>query len=319
MNRYFIGVDLGGTKIASVLTDSTGQIVASDKRPTNAAAGADEVVANIFDSIRSITKGVSQECLQGIGIASPGPVDIKQGVIIDAPNLGWKNFAISEVLEAEFQIPCLLENDANAAAIGEWVFGAGKGLHDLIYITVSTGVGGGIICNNQILHGRDDAAGEIGHIIVEADGPYCKCGKKGCLEAISSGTAIAAAARRLIGEGRPSSILTKVQNNPALINTQIVAAAAAEQDPLAVEILNRAIYFLGIGVANLIQIFNPELIIIGGGVSKIGSILYEGVWQVVVENTFAHTVKDLMIVPPGLGDACGTIGAAALAVRQFGQ
>lgn len=317
MDRYYIGVDLGGTKIASVLTDSDGQIVAADKRPTNAAAGAEEVIANIFAGIRRVTKGVAPESLQGIGIASPGPVDTKHGIIIDAPNLGWKNFAINQVMEAEFKIPCLLENDANAAAIGEWVFGAGKGLRDLIYITVSTGIGGGIICNNQILHGRDGAAGEIGHMIVDTEGPDCKCGRKGCLEAVSSGTAIATAARRLIGQGRPSSILARAQNNPDLINAQIVAEAAAENDSLAKEILDRAIYFLGVGVANLIQIFNPELIIIGGGVSKIGSILYEGVWQVVLKNTFPHTVRDLAIVPPGLGDNCGSIGAAALAVRQL--
>lgn len=317
MDRYCIGVDLGGTKIATVLSDLQGRIISADRRPTNAAAGTAKVLEQIFTSIRQVMRGVDPEGILGIGVVSPGPVDREKGIIVDAPNLGWENIPIGKIIQEQFQTPCALENDATAAALGEWVFGAGRNLNDLIYITVSTGIGGGIICNGQILHGRDGAAGEIGHMVVDVTGPPCNCGKKGCLEAISSGTAIAAAARRLVGAGRDSSLIIKSQNNPDLITAQLVAEAAAEGDPLAVAVLEHAIYFLGIGVANLIQIFNPELIIIGGGVSKIGKPLFDGVWQVVAANTFAHTVKDLLIVTPELGDNSGTIGAAAVAIQNF--
>jgi glucokinase len=319
MGEYYVGIDLGGTKIASVLTDKAGRIITSDRRATNAAAGGGQVFKNISDAIRAVITGVERSEIKGIGIASPGPVDIRNGKIVATPNLPWQNFAITQKVEAEFQLPCALENDANAAAIGEWLFGAGKNRQDLVYITVSTGVGGGIICNGQILHGRDDAAGEIGHMTVANDGPRCGCGKYGCLEAVSSGTAIGKEAQRLIAAGRNSSILLKALHNPELINAKIVAEAALENDALAVEIFTRAINYLGIGIANLIQLFNPEMIIIGGGVSKIGPLLFEGIWPVISANTFAHTIRGLPIVPPALGDNCGSLGAAALAINCFGK
>jgi glucokinase len=319
MGEYYVGIDLGGTKIATILTDRAGRIIAEDRRLTNVAAGGEQVYKNIGAGIRTVLAGVERAGIKGIGIASPGPVNIRSGKIIAAPNLSWENFAIKQRLEAEFQLPCALENDANAAAIGEWLFGAGKNRQDLIYITVSTGVGGGIICNGQILHGRDDAAGEIGHMTVANDGPHCNCGKYGCLEAVASGTAIGNEAKRLIVAGRNSSILLKAENKLELINAKIVAEAALENDPLAMEIFTRAINYLGIGIANLIQIFNPEMIIIGGGVSKIGPLLFEGIWPVISANTFTHTIRELPIVPPALGDNCGSLGAAALAINCFGK
>lgn len=317
MSGFYIGIDLGGTKVATVLTDREGKILASDRRPTEAAAGAERVLDNICGSVRAVMGDTSANQIVGIGVACAGAVDIKKGIIVDTPNLGWKNFAINQALEERLHLPCALENDANAAALGEWLFGAGKNTSDLIYITVSTGVGGGIICNRQIVHGRDYAAGEVGHIVVDVDGPLCNCGRRGCLEAISSGTAITAQARKLVASGRPSLILAKAQNDPAQINPYTIGLAAAEGDALAKEVLDRAFYYLGVGVGNLIQIFNPEKIIIGGGVSKLGAVMFEGVWQVVRANTFAHTIKGLEIVPPVLGDECGTIGAAAVAVECF--
>jgi glucokinase len=317
MSSYFIGVDLGGTKIATSLTDATGELLSADFRPTHARDGAERVLQNIGDSIRAVMEGVEPGRIKGIGVASPGPVDIKQGMIIDAPNLGWQHFGLIKRLEDTFRIPCVLENDANAAAIGEQLFGAAKHVTDLIYITVSTGIGGGIISNGRILHGRNDAAGEIGHMCVAIDGPVCGCGKRGCLEAVSSGTAIGNEARRLLGEGRESSILAKAGNRLEAVNAQVVAEAAREDDPLARAILDKAFTYLGIGIANLIQLLNPEMIIIGGGVSKIGQPLFDRIWPVIRAYAYPHTVLDLPIVLPALGDKCGTLGAAAVAIKAF--
>jgi glucokinase len=320
MGECYVGIDLGGTKVATVLTNKTGRIIAADRRPTDAAAGSGQVLKNISDGIKTVISGIDRREIKGIGIASPGPLDIRKGIIVATPNLPWKNFPLCAKLVEEFQLPCAMENDANAAALGEWFFGAGKKTRDLIYITVSTGIGGGIICNGRIIHGRDDAAGEIGHMFVAKDGPRCGCGKYGCLEAVASGTAIGKEAKRLIAAGRTdSSILLKVNHNPELINAKIVAEAALENDPLAVEIFTRAINYLGSAIANLIQIFNPEIIIIGGGVAKIGAMLFEGIWPMIRANTFEHTIRELPIVPPALGDNCGSLGAAALAINCFGK
>jgi glucokinase len=317
MSSCYIGVDLGGTKIATSLTDSTGKLLSADFRPTNVIDGADRVLQNIGDSIGAVMEGVDRSRIKGIGVASPGPVDIKRGLIVDAPNLRWKDFELVKHLEEIFKIPCVLENDANAAAIGEQLFGVARNVADLIYITVSTGIGGGIISNGRILHGRNDAAGEIGHMCVAIDGPVCGCGKRGCLEAVSSGTAIANEAKRLLKTGRESLILIKAGNQLDAVNAHIVADAFRQGDPLAQEILEKAFTYLGISIANLVQLLNPEMIIIGGGVSKIGQPLFDRVWSMVRTYTYPHTVRDLPIVSPALGDKCGTLGAAAVAIRAF--
>jgi glucokinase len=317
MKPLYIGVDLGGTKIASVITDNEGNILNSDLRETQAAEGTDKILQRIYDSIGTVAKD-NLESVKGIGVISPGPVNIRKGVIINAPNLQWNNIPIVKLIKDKFPLPCILENDANGAAYAEKKFGVGKQFNDLIYITVSTGIGGGIIVGGEIVHGRDDSAGEIGHLSVVDWGPLCGCGHRGCLETVSSGTAIARQAKNLIQDGVPSLILDLVNGELNQITSKTVAEAAEKGDLLARRILFRAFDYLGIAVANLVQIFNPEMIIIGGGVSKIGKPLFDQVWQVVREHTYPHTIQGLQIVPSSIGDNLGALGAAAVAIKNYG-
>ena len=192
MKKYILGVDLGGTKIATVLTDLSGKILERVEVPTEASKGQDVVIQNIIQSVDMVLAetGVSTDEVIGLGIGSPGPLDRKTGVVLEAPNLGWKNVPIRDILQERYNVPVYLENDANAAGLAEQKFGAGRGRDYVLYVTVSTGVGGGIILGGRIYDGAHGIAGEVGHITIDADGPACNCGGIGCLEAFASGTGL---------------------------------------------------------------------------------------------------------------------------------
>lgn len=313
MKNYVIGVDLGGTKISTAISTLDGKIVSQTVIPTNAIDGEEPVLRRILQTIEEVLDlaQVTPQEVQAIGIGSPGPLDAKNGTIITTPNLPFRNYNVVAPIKEKFGIPVYLDNDANVAAIGEFMFGAGKGKQNIVYFTVSTGVGGGAVLNGQAYRGNTSNALEIGHMTVNAHGPRCNCGNIGCLEAIASGTAI--------GKKGREAVLTKVETslrNYQEITSYEVFVEAKKGDEVAKEIVDNAMNYLGIGVANAISIFDPEMVIIGGGVSKVGDILFDTVKKVVNKRCFKSMAEACEIVPAGLGVDAGVVGAVALAILE---
>jgi glucokinase len=251
--------------------------------------------------------------LHSISIAAAGAIDTDNGIITVSPNLpDWVDIPLRDITQAAYGISIFLLNDANAAALGEHRLGAGKGSANLIYITVSTGIGGGIIIDNKLYSGTSGSAGEIGHMTIDVNGPVCNCGSTGCLETLASGTAVAREAINRIKNGEKSS-LTETIKEIENITTKDVGQAATDGDALALAIIDRASYYLGVGLANLVNILNPDIIIVGGGLSKLGDLLLEPAREVVQERAFQLPAQAVRIVPSQFGDDAGIIGAAVFA------
>lgn len=313
MKNYVIGVDLGGTKISTALCDLEGNIKAQFMLPTQASAGEVVVLENIFTSIKTVLKDSSVDVndVKAIGVGSPGPLDAKEGIIVTTPNLPFKNYKLTEKIENEFGVKTYLDNDANVAAIGEFILGAGKGTINMVYITVSTGIGGGAILDGKIYRGRTSNALEIGHMTVMPEGPICGCGNAGCLEALSSGTAIARRAKEVL----LSNAVTSLRNYDEVTSYEVFKEYEAG-DKIAVEIIERAMNYLGIGMANIITSFDPEMIVIGGGVAKAGDIVFESINKVVKRRNFKVMADSCKIVNAGLGNDAGVMGAVSLAILE---
>lgn len=313
MKNYVVGVDLGGTKISTALSDLEGKIINQTTIPTDAHEGEMPVLNRIINSIEKVVNdsAISYEDIKGIGIGSPGPLDAKQGIIITTPNLPFKNFNLVKPISEKFGVPVFLDNDANVAAIGEFMFGAGKGAENIVFFTVSTGVGGGAILNGKVYRGHTSNALEIGHMTVAPHGPRCNCGNVGCVEATSSGTAIAKRAHEALSTKVETS-LRKYEN----VTSYEVFVEAAAGDPVAKDIIDDAMNYLGIAVANAVSIFDPEYVIIGGGVSKAGDVVFDTVRKVVDKRCFKSMAESVKIVPAGLGTDAGLIGSVALALLE---
>jgi len=316
-----IGIDLGGTKISTALVDSAGEIIAYDYRETHATEGIQAVIGRILGGAREVMAqaGMKQSQVAAVGIGAPGPLDIGTGVVVAPPNLpGWDCVPLKRLIEDGLGITTFLENDANAAALGEHRFGAGRGVEHMIYVTVSTGIGGGLILDERLYHGASGMAGEIGHTTVMPYGPLCGCGNRGCLEALASGTAIARQARERIARGVPTLIADLAEGAPARITAKLVAEAASQGDVEARDILAEAMYYLGIGMANLVNLFNPQLIVIGGGLTNIGELLFGPVRRAIDLRAFPAQAQAVRVVQAELGDSVGVLGAAAVALAQIG-
>ncbi|MGB4588439.1 MAG: ROK family protein [Clostridiaceae bacterium] len=314
MKKYVIGVDLGGTKITTAISDLTGDIIEKTTLATGSALGEEVVLSRIFDSISMVLEAskISEQDVRAIGIGSPGPLDSEKGIIITTPNLPFKNYNLVKPIEEKFGIKTYLDNDANAAAIGEYTFGAGKGTKNLIYITVSTGVGGGAILNGRPYRGNTSNALEVGHMTIEPFSKHqCNCGKYGDVESLASGTAIAKRAKEAVEEGRETS-LKDIEN----ITSYEVHQAYLEGDQVAIEILDTALEYMGIAIANLILNFDPEMIVIGGGVTKIGELFFDKVRESAKKRSFDFMFNSTKIVPSKLGQESGVIGALALAMIE---
>jgi len=316
--KLIVGVDLGGTQIRAALADDEGSILRRTSCLTLAEEGVKPVVGRIKGAIYEVMGATEREQLQGIGIVAPGPVALRKGIVRDAPNLpGWKNVPLKTLMEAEFGLPVVVGNDANLAALAEQRFGAGQGVSDLIYITVSTGIGGGIITDNRLLLGAQGFAAEVGHQTIEAHGPRCKCGNIGCLEALAAGPAIARCARELIRTGIGMAIADLVGGDLDKITAKVVNQAAQAGDPVAIELFRQAGFYIGVGIVNLLHLFNPSLIVIGGSVAKAGALLFEPIRATVRERAMAsYYWENTPIVPATLGDDVGLLGAVALVVLQ---
>lgn len=328
-----VGVDLGATQIrAAVLRGATllsrvGLLVGAEQAP-------DRVIPRIFQAVQQALDEAKTPLseIAGIGIGAPGPLNNRTGVIVAPPNLeGWLHVPLRDLFVEKFSIPIFVENDANAAALGEYMFGAGHGSNELVYLTISTGIGGGVITDGKIMEGIFGTASELGHMTIDWRGGRCNCGNIGCLEYLASGTAIARQANEAIAMGNGDELLTfalahhdqnRAANTPTdnamemvtplHVNARTVALAAKAGVPLARKIIAEAAEALGVGLVNIIHIFNPELIILGGGVSQIGELLIKPALQVVEARTMQIPREAVRIVMAELGNDAGLVGAGAL-------
>jgi glucokinase len=313
VNLPVLSVDLGGTKILAALVDGE-RIIYRDNSATGAGDGPDAVIDRICAAISRVLRGTHRDHpdISGISIAAAGAVDIANGVVTLSPSLpGWRNIPLVARIREKFPaVPVDIIHDANAAALGELTYGAGKGTRNMVFLTVSTGIGGGIIINGKEYHGADGAAGEIGHMTIDSKGPRCTCGNTGCLEVLASGSAMAREAAARIRKGAASSLTGMVDGKIERITAREVGAAAEGGDPLANEIIDLIAGYLGIGLVNIANIFNPEAIVIGGGVSNLGERLLAPARRVVMERAFPLSARTARIVRAELGEDSGVIGAA---------
>lgn len=312
-NGYFIGVDLGGTKISGAVVDCRNNMVSMHTVPTLASSGEDGVMGRIICVLEKVIEKakIDKKDVVSIGIGAPGPLNIKEGTIITTPNLPFKNFNIVKAVEEKFHIPVYLDNDGNVAALGEYTFGAGKNATNMIYVTVSTGIGGGAVLNGKLYRGSSNNALEIGHITLEKNGPRCNCGNYGCAEALASGTAIKKAAIYEVQRGAKTSLA-----NYKDITAYEVFKEAEKGDAVAKSIRDNALNYLGILISNLINSFDPDVIVIGGGVSSAGDIVFNVVKEVVNNRCFNAMAENTKIVPSALKSNAGVMGAAALAMME---
>ena len=322
--QYIVGVDLGGTNIvAGAMTADGSRHLAMRSIPTNSSVG-DEGVA---ERIVALVEGVILDSMEqtdcarrdfiGIGVGAPGPLDRERGIVLVAPNLGWKDFPLAARIRDRLNLPTTLDNDANCATYGEWWQGAARGGVNVVGLTIGTGIGGGLILNGALYHGSSDMAGEIGHTTIDLNGRHCKCGNYGCLEAYASAPAIATRAREvLVREDGESAIPSMVQGRFDEITAQIVYDAAAAGDPIANEIVRDTARYLGAGVANLLNTFNPDIVVIAGGVTAAGDALFVPLRAEVRRRAFAPAVKAVRIVPGELPGTAGVVGAVASFKQQ---
>lgn len=307
-----LAIDIGGTKLAAGVVDADGRMLARGEVPTLAMEGLEPVLGRIVGLGREllVRPEIAGVRVQRIGVGCAGPVDIKAGLVFRPPNLpGWTRVPLTDHIQRSLGLPTILENDANAAALGEFRYGAGKGARSIFYITVSTGIGGGIILDGKVWHGLKDAAGEVGHMTVCPDGPVCGCGNRGCLEAMSSGPSIARRAREAVAAGRQTR-LSEI-SKPTSAD---VARLAQEGDSVAGEVWAEAVKYLGIGVAAVITILAPERVVIGGGVTKAGDALFQPLREQARQRVKLVPVESVPILPAALGPDVGILGAAAVAL-----
>lgn len=300
---YSIGVDIGGTKIAIAIVAETGEIKDQVILNTNTKITSHEMIDQINLEIDQLLQKneFSVDFIQGIGIGSPGPIDVHKGEITNPPNLPWKHVPIVELVKNHFHLPVKLENDANAATLAEQWIGAGVNYHNFAYLTVSTGIGAGIISEGHLLTGMSGNAGEIGHTVIDPAFGRCRCGQMGCLEVIASGTAIARNGSKIMGESLTTKNVFELYHNG---QSEIV------------ELIDQVMERLGAGCVSLINTLDIEAIIIGGGVSRIGNLLFDTLQKYINQHAFNPKGKQTKIIPAKLKQNPGVIGAAAMCFKD---
>ena len=313
--RVVIGVDLGGTNLRTALLSEDGNILDKRKEASHASDGWKKVVARLIDNIVrqreiAVERGFF---VTAVGVGAPGIIKMDKGVVVKSPNFpDWNNLPLKEELEKALHIPVVIENDANAAALGEQWRGAGHGIGSMILLTLGTGVGGGIVLNDKIWHGADGMAGEIGHMTIFPDGRPCSCGNIGCLEMYASARGIVKSYCEALETTNPEACSV-----PTAITSEIVYQEARAGNERAIRIMNEMGRLLGIGIANLINIFNPEMIVIGGGVKDAWNLFINATNQEIMRRAFQVPAERTNIVPSLLGDDAGMVGAAAVALQKI--
>ncbi|MES2179602.1 MAG: ROK family protein [Gemmatimonadota bacterium] len=322
--QFIVGVDLGGTNIAAgaMSVDGTKHL-AMRSIPTNASVGDEGVAERIAGVVQSVIletiekTGASSRDFIGIGIGAPGPLDRERGIVLVAPNLGWKDFPLRDRIQDRLNLPATLDNDANCATFGEWWQGAARGGRNVVGLTIGTGIGGGLILDGALYHGSSDMAGEIGHTTIDLNGRHCKCGNYGCLEAYASASAIATRAREVLVRDEMGSIIPLLVNGKVEdITAAIVYEAARQGDQVASEIVRDTAKYLGAGVANLLNVFNPDIVVLAGGVAAAGDALFVPLRVEVRRRAFSPAVRAVKIIPGELLGTAGVVGAVASFKQQ---
>jgi glucokinase len=315
--RYVVGIDIGGTNlVAGTVAEDGSELLGLVSEPTLPEQGAEAVIARIVKLARASMAEAKGTPISGVGIGAPGPLDTKRGLVLMTPNLGWVNLPLRDRLSDALGMPATLDNDANCAVFGEWWRGAARGVHHVVGLTIGTGIGGGIVLGGEIYHGVSDVAGEIGHMSIDSMGRRCKCGNYGCLEAYASGPAIAARAVEGIQAGAETALPQYVAGDLAKITAQVVYEAAHDGDPYALEVVRDTAKFLGAGVANIINVFNPGVVVVCGGVTLAGDKLFLPLRSEVKRRAFRPAVEACRIVPGELQGTAGVYGAAAVFMQQ---
>ncbi|MEG1255620.1 ROK family glucokinase [Clostridium sp.] len=314
----YIGIDLGGTNIGIGIVDKENNLILKDSIPTRRERGYAEIVQDIVNLINKViaNTNINKREIEGIGIGIPGIVEPQSGIIINSVNLKWKQVPIKKLIEAEFQIPIYIGNDATVAGVAEFEVGAMKGCKSGVLLTLGTGVGAGIIINGKVYDGFNGVGSEIGHMIVGENYYHCNCGRNGCLETFCSSTAIINYAIKLINEGKSSAILEYVEDDISKINGKVIFEAAQNGDSVACQVVDRMVKYLSIGIVNTISVIDPEIFVIGGGLSASGDFLLSKIKQQVLENTYYKEVEVGRVVLSNIGNDGGIIGAANLCKHQ---
>ena len=321
--RYLVGVDLGGTKISvGAMPDDGSRTIGVRSSPTRAELGPEAVVDRMVEMIETTIaltmaeEGVGRDAFLGVGVGAPGPFDRERGIVVVAPNLGWRNLPLRDRIAQRVGLPAALDNDANCATLGEWWTGAARGARHVVGITLGTGIGGGLILDGRLYRGASNVAGEVGHTTIETQGRRCACGNYGCLEAYASGPNIAQRAREAIGSGEASALTEMVDGDLAAITAQTVYDANDRGDLLAREVVRETARFLGAGVANLLNVFNPDVVVLAGGVARAGPALFEPLRAEVRRRAFRPAVDACRIVPGTLPGTAGVVGAVKTFLQQ---
>jgi glucokinase len=320
-------VDIGGTKLSTVLATCAGEIVHKVRRPTDAHLGPSVGVARLIEMLHETLdvqgRALERSQIAGIGVACGSPMDAERGIILGPPNLqSWNPVPIVEILEREFHLYARLENDANAGALAEWLFGAGKGRRHVVYLTMGTGIGGGLILDGRLYRGANGNAGEIGHMrVVDRGGPLCGCGKHGCLEAFCSGPSIARRTRQALAQEPDSSLARTLRQalDGALdqVTAEHLFTAARAGDPLALHLVDETAHYMGIALSNVIQAFNPEVIVLGTIATAQGDFLLDRVRSVVRAETWPLMSEVVEIVPSPLGSRVGDYAAISVLLQEI--
>lgn len=317
--KYYIGVDLGGTNIKAGMVTEQAKPIVKTSIPTEAERGPDHVLDRIAEAVENVRKrsGLSKELIGGVGIGAPGTLDIKAGVVRYPPNLpGWRNVPVVEEVEKKTGLRAVLENDANAAAYGEFWAGAARDVHSMVMLTIGTGIGGGIICNDTIIHGNTDCAGELGHLIIEADGRKCACGNWGCFEAYASANSLVRRFVEAIEAGEDSSLAERVKSGEEVTSKDIFDSAV-DGDELSNRIYRETGIYLGIGIVNILHFVNPARVVLSGGMIGAGELIMAPVRETVEKRALPDAQRNCEIVFATLGEDAGFIGGAGCALVAF--
>jgi glucokinase len=307
-------VDFGGTRTRAAVIAANGAILSRADANTPRLRGPEAVIAGIVETARRALAGSTRTDFSAVAVSSPGPIDSSTGTAYDLPNiLGWDVVPLATLIGSAFGVPCVAGNDASLAALAEQRWGAARGAQHVIYLTLSTGIGSGIISGGRLLEGKDHLAPHVGHIVLEPDGPLCSCGNRGCVEALASGLSIARDAEALLAQGEASSL----QAQRGALTARLVAEAAGAGDPLAARLFERAATYIGIAVGNLLTVFNPEVVVAGGGLTNAGELIFAPLRAAAFARSMPRLAAGARIVRAELGDNVGLLGAFAYGLERL--
>ncbi len=314
--RLIGAIDIGGTKTLVGLVASNGSLLACRRISSEATRGAEDLIARIIDVLHILANEmhISPKKIHSLGCSVPGPLDRERGLVYFSPNLGWRDVPLAALLQAQLPVSVEIEDDAHCAALGEAWLGAARGLEHTVYVTISTGIGGGVIIGGRLYRGAHGCAGEIGHITIDATGPRCSCGNYGCFEALASGTAIAVRAREAMA-GKEKTLLARIMENGEQLNARHVVQAAIQGDDLARRILEECGEYAGIGLAAVAAAFDPQVIVVGGGVAEPFGIFWRAAQTAFTKRVLPPLGDLIQLVPAALGDASALWGAASLVLK----